>query len=366
VRILELIPTLSVGGAERVVSLLAEALAADHDVTVVSLGPPTGSWIEDRLTQSGVAVRYLGKPPGLHPRTIPRLARVLRAVRPDVAHTHLHVLKYLLPARLAVRRLPIVHTLHNVAEHEAESLDQALQQVAFRAGVHAVSIGGAVTESVSAVYGRPPSAVIANGIPVADYRAPAADGEAVRAALSIPASAPLLLAVGRLNTQKNHADLLTAFADPRLASAHLMIAGDGDLRGALEAQVGQQGLRGRVHLLGIRRDVPALLAAADAFVLSSTWEGNPLVIMEAMAAGKAIISTSVGCVPELVEAGCGRLVPPGDPGALASALAWIASDRAVAVAAGAAARAVADRRFDVSVMATAYAELFRTVGRASR
>lgn len=360
-RIVELIPTLSVGGAERVVALLAASLSGAHDVTVVALGPPTDSWIEAGLHRDRVPVIFLGKPPGLDPRTALRLARTLRRLRPEVIHTHLHVLKYLLPTHGAA----VVHTLHNVAEHEAESHDRLLQKLAFRAGVHPVSIGDAVTESIQRVYGRPPRAVIPNGIPVRDYQAPPGAGDAARAELGIPAGAPVFVAVGRLNAQKNHAALIEAFADPSLEGAHLLVAGAGDLREALEAQIGRLGLAGRARLLGVRKDVPRLLAAADAFVMSSTWEGNPLVVMEAMSAGCPIIATRVGCVPELVGPGCGQLVPPGDVAALRAAMVSVAADRAAAAAQGRAGMAAATARFDVSVMASAYATLFETL-RASR
>ncbi|MFT4974536.1 MAG: glycosyltransferase involved in cell wall biosynthesis, partial [Myxococcota bacterium] len=349
-RIIELIPTLSVGGAERVVALLAEALSAEHDVTVVVLGSSSDSWIEVQLRAAGVAVVFLDKPPGLSPATVARLARQLQRLRPDVVHSHLHVLKYLLPAQLTWR-CPVVHTLHNIAEHEAVSLDRALQQLAFRAGVAAVSIGGAVTESVERVYGRPPHAVITNGIPVTDYQAPPQAGAAIRAELSLPPSAPVFVAVGRLNPQKHHAALLTALSDPRLAAldARLIVAGEGELRPELEAQIERLGLSDRAQLLGVRSDVPALLAAADAFVISSTWEGNPLAVMEAMSAGCPVVATAVGCVPELVEEGTGLLVPPDDSAALAEAMVVLAADRTHAAAMGRAGAAAATARFDVAV-----------------
>src|SRR5438552_862696 len=112
-RILQIIPTLAVGGAERVVSLLARHLRrSGHETSVVSLYDPHGSWIEAELRADGVPVDFLGKHPGLDLRMIPRLARVVARFRPDVIHTHLYVLKYVLPALAASRRCPVVHTVH--------------------------------------------------------------------------------------------------------------------------------------------------------------------------------------------------------------------------------------------------------------
>ena len=362
-KIVELIPSLSVGGAERVVTLLAEAMAEANDVTVVALGTSTGSWLEERLAAVGVSVCFLDKSPGFDAATILALGRLLRRLRPDVVHTHLHVLKYLLPVWPLLPRCRIVHTLHNVAAYEATPADQKLQKLAFTIGVRAVSIGAAVTESFQAHYGRPPAAEIANGIPVADYRLPREAGLAVRESLTIEPDEPVFLSVGRLSMQKNHALLLKAFADPRLAQhhAHLLVAGDGELRDDLAAQIAQLGLAGRVRLLGVRRDVPALLSAADAFVMSSDWEGNPLVVMEAMSAGRAVVSTSVGCVPALVSPGTGLLIPPGAVTSLAEALVTLASDRIGCHQMGRTAAAEASARFDVSAMATLYVRLFTSL-----
>ena len=119
-RIVELIPTLGVGGAERIVSLLAvELVALGHHVEVVVLGEPEDSWIEAELREAGVAIHHLGKGPGFEARVVVELARTLRRIEPDVVHTHLHVLKYLLPGSPVYRWRRVVHTLHNLAQNEA-------------------------------------------------------------------------------------------------------------------------------------------------------------------------------------------------------------------------------------------------------
>lgn len=369
-RILELVPTLGVGGAERVVSLLAGGLRdLGHEVVVVSLGPSEGSWIEGELVGSGVAVHFLDKGAGLDLRVVPRLARLLRRLRPDVIHTHLHVLKYLLPARAAWRTAPVVHTLHNLAEREAEALDRRLQQQVFGRGVHAVAIGEAVAASVVQVYGRPAAATIPNAVPVDALQVPEGTREAVRAELGLDPRSPVVLAVGRLDAQKDHALLLEALARPELQAldAHLLVAGEGSLRGALEARAARLDLAGRVRLLGVRSDVPRLLAAADVFALPSVYEGNPLVVMEALAAGRPVVATAVGCVPELVDDQTGRLVAHGDADALARALHAELSQPEAARERGEAARQRARERFDVPVMARGYAALFASLapGRSS-
>jgi len=364
-RILQVVPSLDVGGAERIAALLALALRREGDeVALVSLYGAVDSWLEGELRGAGIELRFLGKRPGLDPAVALRLARVLRALAPDVVHTHLHALKYALAARSLSGRHPVVvHTVHNLAEHEAQGLDRSLNRVAFRLGAVPVAIGDEVARSLRRTYGIEPRWTIPNGVPVADFEARADARGPTRARLGLDPGLPVLLSAGRLNPQKNHAGLLEAFADPRLAAlgAVLLIAGDGELRRSLEARAAEPDLKGRVRFLGVVSDLPELLAAADAFALSSSWEGNPLVVMEAMAAGRPVVATRVGCVPELVTAETGLLVPPGDAGALALALVRLLADRAHAELLGAAGAARAKARFDVPVMARAYRALYGTV-----
>ena len=170
-----------------------------------------------------------------------------------------------------------------------------------------------------------------------------------------------------LRPQKNPALLLEAFRrgpapDPR---AHLLFVGiadlqSGDLQSELERQIGASGLRERVHLLGLRSDVPEILNAADVFVLGSDYEGNPLAVLEAMAAGKPIVSTAVGGVPELVEGGCGLLVPPRDAQALSKAMGYMLESPEARKSMGEASARRAVERFELRVMTGAYEDLTRS------
>jgi glycosyltransferase involved in cell wall biosynthesis len=358
-RILQLIPSLHVGGAERMAALLAGGLAQlGHQVGVVCLFDPVSTWIEADLRSAGIQLYFLGKRPGLDLKMIPRLGRVLAAFKPDILHTHLHTLKYALPARLAWPRGRVVHTVHNLARHEVEPQSQWIQQVAFRTGVISVAIGDAVAKSIEDLYGISPTAIIPNGIPVAACQAPVGSRASVRQEFSISEACPIFLTVGRLNSQKNHSALLSAFAALSSIDARLWIAGEGECREALGQQARLLNIADRVQFLGLRKDIPNLLAAADIFVLASNWEGNPLVVMEAMAAGRPVIATAVGCVPELVSAQSGRCVPAGDVPALTAAMQALSTDLAQARLLGIAGAEIARQRFDVSVMAKAYANLY--------
>jgi glycosyltransferase involved in cell wall biosynthesis len=339
-------------------ALARELQARGHRVTVASMYAARGTWIEAELAAAGVPTIFLGKRRGPDVRMVWRLARAVAEVRPDLVHTHMYALKYAFPA-LWARRCAAVHTFHSLAEREADPLTGIAHAIAFRAGVVPVAIGEAVADSVLARYGaRPP--VIANGIPVADFRPhPSARAE-VRAALGVPGDAPVFLMVGRFAAPKDQPSLIRAFSSGRLQAlgAHLLLAGDGPGRSESEALARSLGVHRRVRFLGVRGDVPRLLAAAVAFVLVSRWEGSPVSVMEAMAAGRPVVATAVGCIPELVVGAAGRLVTPGDGAALEAALHALASDRAAACAAGTAAGRIACERFDVSTTADAYERVY--------
>ncbi len=147
----------------------------------------------------------------------------------------------------------------------------------------------------------------------------------------------------------------------------LWLVGDGPLRPAVEDAVRERGLERSVVFWGIIPRVEEVLRDADIFILSSDWEGLPLVAVEAMAAGKPVISTSVGGVPELVEKEVtGFLVPPKDPDALASAILRLARDPQLRKQMGLAAKKHAVERFDISRTIRLYEDLYLKLWRRSR
>jgi glycosyltransferase involved in cell wall biosynthesis len=369
-RILHILPHLlpdnCSGGAERMAGDLMAALSERHEVAALSLYGLTGSVMEGRLRRAGVSLYQLGKRAGFDPSVFMGLDRVVREWHPHVVHTHLYVLRYALPALLR-RPVPLaVHTVHNLAEHEADFLGRIVQRLAFRRRVVPVPVSDQIARSVERVYRIRCGTVIPNCIPVERFGEDPAERVRWRKRHGFSSDVVLLTSVGRLEVQKDPLTLVRAFAavsDPRV---HLLMLGDGALRQRVMDLVRSLQLDDRVHLFGKRDDVAQCLAASDVFVLSSRWEGNPLAVMEAMASGLPVVGTAVGGVPELVESGQhGILVPPGEPAELARAMLLLCRNPETRASMGAAARERSGRQFGLPRMVEAYDALYRTAIAAS-
>lgn len=160
---------------------------------------------------------------------------------------------------------------------------------------------------------------------------------------------------------KRHEDIVDAFADLRgeLPNARLILIGDGPCREAIERRIRELGLTGSVRILGRRPDIDTLLPVFDLFVLASDTEGLSNAILEAQACGLPVVASNVGGNPDLVDADCGILVPPRDPGALAEAMDRLLHDRACREQMGAVARMRVVRDHSIAAMTRAYTALYR-------
>ncbi|GAA2895293.1 hypothetical protein GCM10010517_60010 [Streptosporangium fragile] len=311
----EVIKTLDVGGAE--VLLVERLLAAPPGAkryTVVCLRASADGLIR-RLRGAGITVVDLTAcPPALR---LPRLVGVVRRLRPDVLNLHSPLPASLLRpvSRLWRPRPALVSTVHNVRYRlPTMLLDRSTGWLDTRTVAVSPQVARAFTGR-----GTRGLATRIHGVDVGRQRGWAADAARIRQEWNVPEWAFLIVHVANFRPQKNHALLVEAAArviarDPR---AMFLIAGSGPLHDETARRVAA--LRSEaVRFLGSVPDAARLIASADLLVLSSSYEGLPVVVMEALAAGVPVVSTAVGGVPDLVEhGGNGLLTPPGDPGALA-------------------------------------------------
>jgi len=246
----------------------------------------------------------------------------------------------------------VISTLHSVAESSRETKGVRLRDFAYRLTDPLADMVTAVSEAVAdrhRSHGAVRAAklrVIPNGVDTSRYRPDPARRERARRELGIEERF-VWLAAGRLLWKKDYASLLRAFA--RRPDEVLLLAGEGPEGDRLRQQARELGVDSRARFLGTREDLPALMNAADGFVLSSVVEGLPMVLLEAAASGVPAVATDAGGVRECVADGeTGFVVPRSDCDALAAAMSRLASLPAQTRARMAtAARARAVERFDI-------------------
>jgi glycosyltransferase involved in cell wall biosynthesis len=282
---------------------------------------------------------------------------------------HAHGVRAGLAAGAAARSDAVPHlivTIHN-AVFESGSTRRGAESVAHRMLALLAELRICVSEDVAraARAAAPAKAGSVIVMPVGADPTPVepAEAAAAREQLGLEAGRPLVVGVGRLDPQKGFDVLVEATARMNGSSPPMVvICGEGPARPDLEERIRALGLGGQVRLLGHRQDAKALIAAADAFCMPSRWEGSPLALHEALAAGRPVVAAAVGGIPELLTFGqAGLLVPPEDPGALAAAVGRILSDQPLAERLGARALEAAEAWPDAATTARRVADLYETI-----
>jgi glycosyltransferase involved in cell wall biosynthesis len=355
-RVLHTIGEMGTGGAE---SLVVEMVERGDDVGWSSEVASAGGRREDQLLAGGRTRAHRvplsrRRPDGLA-RAFQATRRAIRAADPDVviAHNVGVTAATWLALRSLRHRAPLVTIFHGVAasdyRHSARLLSWApAAVVTVSETIRGRLVEAGMTARQTVVI---PNAISPMSLP---QRAQA------RAELGLSADVPVALCVARLVDQKRHDVLLQAWTMVSEPSV-LLIAGDGPNRAFVERLRSELGLDARVQVLGVRSDVPRLLAAADLTTLSSDWEGLPVAVLESMASARPVVATEVDGVAEVLQHGGGLLVPRRDPAALAAALNGLLADREATAEVGLRAAEVIATYHDPADMMRRYDRLLRTL-----
>ena len=350
--------SLVAGGSEIYALTVASSLDRKHYASLMC-GMDQGGALEEEIDRLGIGRFVMHRRPGIDWRVMWRMYRLMRQQHVDVIHTHhFNQLFYcVLAARLAGVR--IVHTEHDVSQFHKPRLCWALRLMAM-ACHRVVAVGVEVARVLHEQVGIPLHRldIIRAGVKTDAFEQSPAES---RAQLGLNPSDRVVTIVARLSEEKNHRLLLAAFAQVAqcVPDAKLLIVGGGDQAEAIEREIDRLNLTERVRMLGVRRDVARILAATDVFVLTSDREGLPIVVLEAMAASRPVVATWVGDLPRVVQDGVtGRLVPPGDADAVASALIELLNDPPLAGRMGVAGQALAERDYSQRTMVEQYAALY--------
>lgn len=345
IRVARVIARLNVGGPARHTVLLAAGLDPRRFSTTLITGrvEPAEGDFAFLAAERGIAPVVIPElrralHPGRDLAALVKLVRLFRSLAPDIVHTHTAKAGALGRVAARICRVPIIihtfhgHVLDGYFSPPVTRLFLAVERGLARRSTRIVVLGPRLRAAMLALgIGRPEQyAVVPLGLELDRFRAVRPDPRTLREALGVPADAPLLGSIGRLASIKDHPTLFRALAALPTGPAppHLAVVGDGECRGALERLAGSLGLGARVHFLGWRHDLEAILAGCDVVISSSRNEGTPVALIEAMAAGVPVLATAVGGVGDLVADGeTGWLVPPADPEAMAARLRLLLADR---------------------------------------
>lgn len=302
-RVVHVITTLTTGGAERQLELVAQRSAASSRTICLY----EGGAVADSMRRRGLAVEVLGMRGWRKAVAVPRLARRLRELRPDVVHVHLLAAQlWGIPAARLARVPVVVSSEHSLMADSIEGrpLSPWLRRLYLtleRLADHTVAVSATTAERLVA-WGVPRRriSVVDNGIDVDGAQPRAGDRERVRAELDVAPGATAIVVVGRLDPVKRVDEVLEAVG-PRLRSGDhvLLVAGAGHLADALAAQARSLGVDGAVRWLGARDDVPAVMAASDVLVSASRDETFGLAVLEAVAGGLPAVFVQCPALEEL-------------------------------------------------------------------
>lgn len=361
--IVHVLSSYGVGGQERVaLDLAIGQRARGHRVSILSLAPPPDGAMADEIARAGAELgRVPKKARGVDPTLVVRLAKELRARGADVVHTHNPLpLVYGIPAARLVGAAAI-HTKHG--KNPSGRANQLLRRAAAQFAHAFVAVSETTATQAREQREMPENRlhVIPNGIRLDRYAPDQEARAAIRVELGL-GDAFVVGTVGRLDKFKNQALLVRAMAPLLSSRVRLVIVGEGDARPEVEAAIKALPDPRWVVMTGRRMDVPRVVHAFDVFALSSSTEGLPLVVPEAMAASLPIVATAVGGLPDVIDEGeTGHLVPVEET-ALRNAIAGLEQDRERARAMGMRGRVTALERYSHDRMVDEYLALYRAAG----
>jgi glycosyltransferase involved in cell wall biosynthesis len=324
-RILQVIYCFGIGGSESLARDIALNTPGNEEHGIIALehdGP-----LQQVLKSSGVTTWLVDKQPNERFSPMIRIWKAMREFKPDVVHTHhFYELFYTWPGAL-LTGTPIIHTEHEYFSLQPSKVRFRLRQLA-RFCFSVTGVNQETSDFLCDNVGIPKKKVvtIVNGVDLDLFQQQGFN----RQVLGLADDDLVVGIVARLEPVKDHAMLIQSFkiVSERIPRAKLLIIGDGSERLKLEQQTGNLGLKDSIRFLGARTDIPEILPCLDVVVLSSKEEGLPLSILEAMAAGKPVIATGVGGIPNVViDKETGLLVPPGNIEKMSKALVDILSNK---------------------------------------
>jgi len=317
------IPTIGSGGAEKMVIDLAAGIdRARYDVTLFSLYDESKANPErvSYAKKHGVEIRYLNKNSGFDVKLLFRIAKIIKTEKPDVLHSHLASFQYISVLSWLLKKKH-VHTMHSVGGKEHKIYEYLLKQSYRNPQFIMVALSSRIHDELNEMYPKLNERLVTifNGVDVKHFESQKQN---------MNSDIIELICVANLTPVKNHEMLIKSFSDVVKNSDrlfHLTLVGDGTLRSELEQTTKEYGLENMITFAGSVPDPSSLLKTSDVFVMASHYEGMPLSVAEAMAAGLPIVAPQVGGLNEMVK-GNGILYEVDNQQALTEAITEIIMD----------------------------------------
>ena len=302
-KIIEIIPEFKLAGAETMCENLINAIdKSKFEVIAISLYN-TKTAITERLENKGVKIYFLDKRRGFDYKCIIKLCDIIKKEKPDMIHTHLYILRYLvIPMILYGKNVIKVHTVHNIADKEIRK-GKFINKFAFKfLKVIPVAISETVKKSIEVTYKINPNSIplIYNGIELEncikknDYL-----------------NTNNIIHIGRFSEQKNHVELINIFEKclEKNNNLNLLLIGDGEERKNIYEYCSKKNILKNIKFLGVQKNCFKYLHDSDMFVMPSKWEGMPMTIIEAMGTGLPVVAYPVGGISDMIEENINGFLP---------------------------------------------------------
>lgn len=297
-KILQIIPSFGMGGAEKVVlNYMRMAKRENLGITAISLYLPTGSIYDEIIAEEELDVIYLNKKVGMDLNIVSELKKKIREINPDIVHTHLYALKYYFLTG-EFRKRKNFHTIHSIPQADATGVDYWMNRYFF--GKHRaipVALHQGLMQEVNRYYRTNSAVTIENGIFIDEFRI-AEKSRKLQKEFGICDNDFVIGHIGKFKAVKNHAFLLELLEEVlrQESRAKLLLVGDGELAEEIKFEARARHIDSKVIFCGNRTDIPFVLKLMDVFVFPSMHEGLGLAVIEAQLAGVRCIASDA--VPE--------------------------------------------------------------------
>lgn len=297
IKVLHIIPNFGIGGAEKLV--LDYLMYFDKnkvDIRALSMYDSGNTYYDKIINKNGLEVYYIGKKKGLDCSIINKIYKIINEFQPDVVHSHLYCIKYLLYSTIRMKNINFFHTIHNEPQKDAIGVDKLANKIAFNfLKVRPVALTDELAKKTNEYYNIKNSLVINNGIYLEKFKNVKIDQSVAKSRLGLSEGSFVIGNIGRFSKQKNHVFILDVFCDilKKREDSFLLLVGDGELREEIENKADKMGIRSNVKFLGIREDIPDIIKAMDVFLFPSLHEGFPITLIEAQATGVKCVISSV-------------------------------------------------------------------------